>query len=116
MKHNDLFFEAFLLSREYQHLIKSLQIEMLESFITYLESLKDLEYEDIRFSGKNEYGYNMRFSEYPHLTISLCWNKDSIWAFKDDGYVHPNLAHVDGEKGLELIQRVKNFGIRFLFG
>jgi len=73
---------------------------------------------DIVFEGRNDYGYNLAIavSRGYGFTINVCWSQDSIWCYKDHGFVHPNLAMCTGEDAKQLIYRLGKCALLWAIG
>ncbi len=114
-KYIELLREAKNLAENREYLSDELQRELLTKIIEFAFTIDG---DDINFTGENDYGHNMKISVARGygFTISLCWEKDSIWCFQDHGYVHPNLATVSGVNGKKLIERVGELAYSWAMG
>jgi hypothetical protein len=91
------------------------QDEQDQIMIDLIEYLKTLDSDDYTFHGENEYGYQMSIavSQSYGFCIDLCWDADSLWCYRDSGYVHPNLASVFGELRKSLVADLREIAIKW---
>ena len=88
------------------------QDQIMSDLIEYLESLDPSDYS---FHGENEYGFQMSIAvcRCYGFSINLCWDAESLWCYRDFGYVHPNLAAVSGELRKSLVADLREIAIKW---